>query len=87
MVTNKIHTAQGYITVVQEQRFRLVTDSGQGLLLTLAHDAPLDLNDLQHFHDANMHVIVEYEGESNLESGVAHWVSATVAPNATVAPH
>jgi hypothetical protein len=42
--------------------------------LTLAHDAPLDLDGLQHFHDANMHVIVEYEGESNLESGVARSV-------------
>ncbi len=74
MATNKIHTAQGYITVVQEQRFRLVTDSGQGLLLTLAHDASLDSSDLQRFHDADLHVLVEYEGESNLESGVARSV-------------
>jgi hypothetical protein len=72
MASIKKHTAQGYITVVQEQRFRLVTDTGQGLLLTLAHDAPLDGNDLQNIHDANLHVVVEYEGEPNRETGVAH---------------
>jgi hypothetical protein len=72
MAPIKKHTAQGYITVVQEQRFRLVTDTGQGLLLTLAYDAPLDSDDLQKLHDTNMHVIVEYEGEPNRETGVAH---------------
>jgi hypothetical protein len=72
MAPIKKHTAQGYITVVQEQRFRLITDTGQGLLLTLAYDAPLDSDDLQNIHKANMHVIVEYEGEPNRETGVAH---------------
>jgi hypothetical protein len=74
MATDKTHVAQGYIAVVQEQRFRLITDAGQGLLLTLAHDAPLDDKDLRHIHDANLHVVVEYEGEPNLDSGVAHSV-------------
>jgi hypothetical protein len=36
-----MQTAMGYITVVQEQRFRLLTNEGQGLLLTLAHHASL----------------------------------------------
>jgi hypothetical protein len=77
MAIDKMHVAQGYIAVVQEQRFRLITDAGQGLLLTLAHDAPLDESDLHHLHDANLHVVVEYEGEPNLDSGVAH----SIKPN------
>jgi len=72
MATDRTHLAQGYIAVVQEQRFRLITDAGQGLLLTLAYDAPLDESDLHRFHDTNLHVVVEYEGEPNLDSGVAH---------------
>ncbi len=72
MATDKMHVAQGTIAVVQEERFRLITDTGQGLLLTLAHDAPLEDEDLQRFHKANQHVIVEYEGKPNLASGVAH---------------
>jgi hypothetical protein len=72
METDRMHVAQGYIGIVQEQRFRLITDAGQGLLLTLAHDAPLDDKDLRRLHDANLHVVVEYEGEPNLDSGVAH---------------
>ena len=72
MATDRTHEAQGTIAVVQEQRFRLITDTGQGLLLTLAHDAPLDESELHRLHDTGMHVVVEYEGEPNLESGVAH---------------
>jgi hypothetical protein len=77
MATGRTHVAQGTIAVVQEQRFRLITDAGQGLLLTLAYDAPLDGKDLHRLHDANLHVVVEYEGEPNLDSGVAH----SVKPN------
>ena len=76
MVVNQKHIATGYITVVQEQRFRLVTDTGQGLLLTLAHDAPLDSNNLQHLHESETHVDVEYEGNPNLQTGVAHIISS-----------
>jgi hypothetical protein len=72
MATDRTRVAQGYIAVVHEQRFRLITDAGQGLLLTLAYDASLDESDLHHIHDANLHVIVEYEGEPNLDSGIAH---------------
>ncbi len=72
MATDRMHVAQGTIAVVQEERFRLITDTGQGLLLTLAHDAPLDEQDLRRLHEANLHVVVEYEGKPNLDSGVAH---------------
>jgi hypothetical protein len=71
-------TAAGHITVVQEQRFRLVTDTGQGLLLTLAHNAPVGENDLQRWHQTKTHVAVTYEGQPNFASGIAHAVKPTV---------
>jgi hypothetical protein len=70
--------AAGHITVVQEQRFRLVTDTGQGLLLTLAHNAPVGENDLQRWHQAKTHVAVTYEGQPNFASGIAYAVKPTV---------
>ena len=78
MLSATPQTAAGYITVVQEQRFRLVTDTGQGLLLTLAHNAPVGENDLHHWRQAKTHVAVTYEGQPNFASGIAHAVKPTV---------
>jgi hypothetical protein len=64
----------GHITLVQEQRFRLLTEAGQSFLLTLAHDAPLDADCLCDFLAARTRVVVEYQGEPGLVSGVAHSV-------------
>jgi hypothetical protein len=61
--------AQGRVIQVQEQRFRLVLDDGPAYLLTLAHDASVDL---QHWLRTGQRVEVEYEGEPGLSSGVAH---------------
>ncbi len=72
-------TARGVITVVQEGRFRLVTERGEGLLLTLAHDAPQDARDLCRLQAERALVNVEYSGEPNLESGVAHRVERSRA--------
>jgi hypothetical protein len=66
--------ATGYIILVQEQRFRLVTDAGRGLLLTLARDAGSSAGDLRRWHQTNTRVRVSYEGEPNLESGVTRLV-------------
>ena len=79
MATDRTHMAQGTIAVVQEQRFRLITDAGQGLLLTLAYDAPLDESDLHRLHATGVRVVVEYEGEPNLESGIAHSIARSGA--------
>ncbi len=68
--------ARGVITIVQEGRFRLVTGEGEGLLLTLAHDAAASPRDLCAWQAAATPVVVEYSGEPNLESGVAQRVSA-----------
>ncbi len=65
---------KGRIIVVQEDRFRIVEDSGRGYLFTLSHKAGINQEDLERFRDAGTRVDVEYEGEPNLASGIAHTV-------------
>jgi hypothetical protein len=65
----------GRISVMQEQRFRLTTDTGQSLLFTLAHDAHVDVADVNRFRIAQMPVVVKYEGEPGLASAVARRVN------------
>jgi hypothetical protein len=60
---------RGRVIQVQEQRFRLALDDGPAYLLTLAHDARADL---EHLLRTGQRVVVEYEGEPGLSSGVAH---------------
>jgi hypothetical protein len=62
---------RGRVIQVQEQRFRLVLDDGPAYLLTLAHDAVADLQGLL---GSGGQVVVEFEGEPGLSSGVAHAV-------------
>ncbi len=66
------NSVTGYITAVQEQRFRLMTDRGSNLLLTLGNFLRLSHQDLRSFHSTHAHVRVEYTGEPDLDSGVAH---------------
>jgi hypothetical protein len=66
--------ATGKVETVQEQRFRLHTSSGRALLLTLAHDAPLDGTDLERLHRAGARVRVRYTGAPNLDSAIVHSV-------------
>jgi hypothetical protein len=68
-------TASGHITAVEEARFRLLTDDGHTLLLTLSRHAPLSGQDLCQLQQANSHVHVEYEGSPNLTSAIAHVVT------------
>lgn len=68
----KMKTAIGYITVVQEERFRLQTDSGESLLLTLAKNASVGLDTLHGFLQNHIRVTLTYDGEPNLESGRAY---------------
>jgi hypothetical protein len=63
--------ARGRVIQVQEQRFRLALDDGAAYLLTLAHDTVTDLPALLR---SGRRVVVEYEGEPGLSSGVAHRV-------------
>jgi hypothetical protein len=70
--TNKV--LQGRINLVQEERFRLITDSGQAYLLVLAHDSSATQADLRIWMQNDIPVAVEYEGEANTDSGVVHHV-------------
>jgi hypothetical protein len=71
-----VQEATGRIEMIQEQRFRLVTRTGQALLLTLAHDASLDAADLERLHRAGTCVVVRYSGTPNEASGSAHAIAA-----------
>jgi hypothetical protein len=64
----------GRINLVQEERFRIMTESGRGYLLVLAHNSPATADDLHQWRRAGSRVCVEYEGEANMENGVAHRV-------------
>lgn len=66
--------AQGQIAVVQEERFRLITDAGAGLLLTLAHSANVGPEQLCRYHEGRARVTVDYTGEPNMADGVAHGI-------------
>lgn len=65
----------GRISVVQEQRFHLITDDGRGLLLTLSAKSTASADDLHHYRQARTRVHVEYSGDPGMESAVAHSVS------------
>ena len=67
---------QGRIILVQEDRFRLLDDSGRGCLFTLSHKSGIDQWDLERLRDADARVEIEFDGEPNLDSGVAVWVQS-----------
>ena len=70
MRRNGYHLASGNIIEVEEMRFRLFTDGGKGLLLTLDHNAPVDIDELKRWHELNVRVVVTFKGEPNYESAV-----------------
>jgi hypothetical protein len=74
MSTQQQRRARGHISIIQEQRFCLMTDAGQGLLLTLSQDADADIPQLERWRRAGASVLVEYRGEPALASGVARSV-------------
>ena len=65
---------EGKIAVVQEERFRLITDQGQGMVLTLSKKAHATPEDLWRYHRQASHVAVDYSGEPSTETGVASQV-------------
>ncbi len=60
---------EGVIIAVEEERFRMVTPDGVGLLLTLKKNAqlPADLDELAR---SRAPVLVIYEGQPNLSNGM-----------------
>lgn len=60
--------AVGTILVVQETRFRLLTDDGRGLVFLLAHDAPLEPQHLAGL--VYRRVRVDYDDSPKLIAGI-----------------
>lgn len=74
MTAQQKQIARGYITVVQEGRFRLVADAGQGYLFTLGTRTAASAGDLRRWRDAHTAVVVEYDGRPNMAGAVARAV-------------
>ncbi len=68
---NGKRTVEGRILLIQEERFRILGDRGQSYLFTLGRRASPDITQLGDWQKGNVPVQVEYEGEPNLDSGVA----------------
>ncbi len=71
-MSQPMHRAHGTIVAVQEDRFRLVTEAGETLLLTLARGGRTSR--LVRWQAAGLRVNVAFSGEPNLVSGIAHSV-------------
>ncbi len=67
----KLKEVKGHIVLIQEERFRLASSEGSSFLFDLAHGAPISMRDLAEWARAKQELVVEYEGEPELESGVA----------------
>src|SRR6476661_3677719 len=64
----------GRITVVQEQRFRLTTNDGRSFLFILDRKSPVQLPAVYRLRGSHTLVRIEYSGEPNTNSGIAHIV-------------
>lgn len=65
-----MRTATGTILMVQESRFRLLTDDGKGLAFVLSSSAPFEPQDLAPL--AGRRARVQYRAASGLLAGEAH---------------
>ncbi len=66
----------GRIITVQEERFRMLDDVGRSYLLDLSHRAAVTSDELREWNNAKTRLVVEYEGEPETDSGIAHSVTA-----------
>ncbi len=76
-----IHSAtkkelRGHIILVQEERFRMVDEHGRSYLFDLSHKSSVGNEDLLELAANGKDVLIEYEGEPELETGVVHSISA-----------
>jgi len=69
-----VPTTTGRIVVVQEGRFRLITDRGQARLFLLAADAPLEPEDLPPLQHRQAQVRVTYDDAPGLRAGLARQI-------------
>ncbi len=74
MAQEPLKQTHGQILLVQENRFQIKDAVGRRHLLTLSHSAPVGNLELNRWHKFKIPVMVQYEGEPNLASGIAHKV-------------
>ncbi len=70
MESEQPHQVTGRIVAVQEERFRLMTEDGRTLLLTLPTFSRVGPDDLKRWHESQRRVRASYTGEPNVVSGV-----------------
>ena len=75
----QMHVVIGHITLIQEQRFRLVSGNGDGFIFTLSRKSSARLSDLQQFLKSHATIRVEYSGAPNTRSGIANAVTRLAA--------
>jgi hypothetical protein len=67
-----VETADGIITLVQEGRFKLVTDEDRVMHFVLAHNASIEPQDLPPLARAQTPVRVAYTRPKHLIAAIAH---------------
>ncbi len=67
-----MQTVEGVITLVQEGRFVIVTDSGRVMHFLLGHDASLEPQDLPLLKRKQRRVQIDYTEPSRVVAHVAH---------------
>ena len=65
-------SAEGVITLAQEGRFELVTDTGRVMQFVLAHDAAIEPQDLPSLQRGQLTVEVDYTELSRIIGCLAH---------------
>ncbi len=75
MISKQKKQVVGRIVVVQEDRFRLVEDTGRSCLFALHHTCSAGIEDLQRWQQADVRVRVGYAGEPHIDSGVTHSIA------------
>ena len=71
-LANAMQTSNGVITLVQEHRFQLVDEQGGHALFILAHDAPLEWQDLERLQLAGRQVRVSHAPAPGRIAAIAH---------------
>jgi hypothetical protein len=68
-------TVSGTVVIVQEGRFQLALDGGGTRLFMLAHDAPVEPEQLVSLQREQSRVVVTYRRGSDLIAGEAHAIA------------
>lgn len=71
-----METVEGIVTLVQEGRFKLVTDESRVMHFVLAHSAAIEPEDLPPLAERQARVRVAYSRPDHLVAAVAHELSA-----------